>query len=60
MTVEGIESEPLLEVRVSRHGDVARIELDASDTAILMKDGRRQAVADRLKQLGFAYVTLDL
>ena len=50
----------LRQPRVSRHADVARIELAASDIAILMKDGRRQAVADRLKQLGFAYVTLDL
>jgi uncharacterized protein len=28
--------------------------------AVLMRDGRRQAVVQRLKELGFSYVTLDL
>ncbi len=50
----------LRQLRVRHHGQVARIELDESGMAILMSGGRRQAVAERLKQLGFAYVTLDL
>ena len=28
--------------------------------AVLMQSGRRSAVVERFKQLGFAYVTLDL
>ena len=50
----------LRQLRVRHHGQVARIELDESGMAILMSGGRRKAVADRLKELGFAYVTLDL
>ena len=50
----------LRQLRVRHHGQVARIELDEAGMAILMSGGRRQAAADRLKQLGFAYVTLDL
>ena len=50
----------LRQLRVRHHGQVARIELDESGVAILMSGGRRKAVADRLKELGFAYVTLDL
>lgn len=50
----------LRELRVRHHGQVARIELDEGGMAVLMRDGRRQAVVERFKQLGFAYVTLDL
>ncbi|MGE3985521.1 MAG: TIGR00268 family protein, partial [Dehalococcoidia bacterium] len=50
----------LRELRVRHHGSVARIELDESGMAVLMRNGRRQSVVERFKQLGFAYVTLDL
>ena len=50
----------LRELRVRHHGSVARIELDESGMAVLMRTGRRQSVVERFKQLGFAYVTLDL
>ena len=50
----------LRQLRVRHHGQVARIELDEGGMLVLMKGGRRQAVVDRFKQLGFAYVTLDL
>jgi len=50
----------LRQLRVRHHGDVARIELDESGMAILMSGGRRSAVVERFKQLGFLYVTLDL
>jgi uncharacterized protein len=48
------------QLRVRHHGSVARIELDESGMAVLMQSGRRSAVVERFKQLGFAYVTLDL
>jgi uncharacterized protein len=48
------------QLRVRHHGQVARIELDESGMAIIMRGGRRQAVVERFKALGFAYVTLDL
>jgi uncharacterized protein len=48
------------QLRVRHHGSVARIELDDSGMAVLMQSGRRSAVVERFKALGFAYVTLDL
>jgi uncharacterized protein len=48
------------QLRVRHHGAVARIELDEGGMAVLMQSGRRSAVVERFKQLGFAYVTLDL
>jgi uncharacterized protein len=50
----------LRQLRVRHHGDVARIELDESGMAVLMSGGRRGAVVERFKQLGFLYITLDL
>ena len=48
------------QLRVRHHGEIARIELDESGMAVLMSGGRRSAVVERFKQLGFLYVTLDL
>jgi uncharacterized protein len=50
----------LRQLRVRHHGNVARIELDEGGMAVLMTGGRRQAVVERFKELGFLYVTLDL
>lgn len=50
----------LRQLRVRHHGQVARIELDEGGMTILMNGGRRQSVVERFKELGFAYVTLDL
>ena len=50
----------LRQLRVRHHGQVARIELDEGGIAVLLNGGRRQAVVNRFKELGFAYVTLDL
>jgi uncharacterized protein len=50
----------LRQLRVRHHGQVARIELDEGGMSVLMNGGRRQAVVERFKQLGFSYVTLDL
>jgi uncharacterized protein len=48
------------QLRVRHHGSVARIELDEGGMTVLMNSGRRTAVVERFKALGFAYVTLDL
>jgi pyridinium-3,5-biscarboxylic acid mononucleotide sulfurtransferase len=50
----------LRQLRVRHHGNVARIELDESGMSVLMSGGRRQAVVERFKALGYLYVTLDL
>ena len=46
------------QLRVRVHGNLARIEIPPEDFSQLMT--LRTAVVDKLKSLGFAYVTLDL
>ena len=46
------------QLRVRHHGDVARIETDDAGMEVLL--AQRAAVAARLKELGYLYVTLDL
>jgi uncharacterized protein len=48
------------QVRVRHHGDVARIEVPADQMVTLMANGAVPRVVARLKELGFAYVALDL
>lgn len=48
------------QVRVRHHGDVARIELPIDETPRLLVDGISPAVATRLKEIGFTYVTVDI
>ena len=46
--------------RVRVHGDVVRIEVEASEVARLAGDPVRARVAGTLRELGYRYVTLDL
>jgi uncharacterized protein len=48
------------QVRVRHHGDVARIEVDQEGLDVVMRDGNRERVVQRLRSLGYLYVTLDL
>lgn len=49
------------QVRVRDHGGLARIEVDPSEIVRLAGDaGVRQAVDDRLRELGYAYASVDL
>ncbi len=59
---EQVLSEMLGEVqlRVRDHGAVARIEVAAEAIPILARKGLREMVVDRLHELGYRYVTLDL
>ena len=50
----------LRQLRVRHHDDVARIELEPEEMAVLMRDGNRDRVVERLKELGYKYITLDL
>ena len=45
-------------VRLRVHGDIARLEIDHQDMGNLLKI--QKDVVNRLKTMGFAYVTLDL
>lgn len=48
------------DVRVRFHGDLARIEVPASEIERFCAAGLRETVAARLQGLGFRYVTIDL
>ena len=48
----------LRQLRVRHHDDVARIEVEAEDMARLLD--AREAIVARFKELGYAYVALDL
>jgi len=47
-------------VRVRHHGPVARIELPPDQISEAIEPKRRQRIVSGLKELGFAYVTIDL
>jgi len=47
-------------LRVCHHGDIARIEVDAESMAVLFDPDRRNQAVKYLRNLGYAYVTLDL
>jgi uncharacterized protein len=46
--------------RVRDHGDIARLELDEDGLAVLQHTGRRRAIVQELKDVGFRFVTVDL
>jgi pyridinium-3,5-biscarboxylic acid mononucleotide sulfurtransferase len=48
------------QLRVRDHGDLARVEVPVEDVPRLASDELRSNVAAFLRELGFAYVTLDL
>lgn len=48
------------QVRVRIHGQMARIEVDRSEFAKIMKPDVYEPLAEYLHELGFLYVTLDL
>ncbi len=55
-----LKSLGIKQLRVRHHDDVARIELEPEGIAVLMEDGTRERVVERLKELGYSYVTVDL
>lgn len=48
------------QVRVRHHGDIARIEVDPDERSKFFNIDIMDDVADKLKSIGFNYVTLDL
>ncbi len=48
------------QLRVRVHGKLARIELLPSEASVILEDGNAKKVNDRLRSLGFEYVSLDL
>jgi uncharacterized protein len=50
----------LHQVRLRHHGHIVRIEVSEKDMKTIMKDNIRLQIINRLKSLGYRYVTLDL
>ena len=50
----------LRQLRVRHHDTVARIEVEAQDIPLLVREDIRKRVAERFRAIGYAYVTLDL
>lgn len=48
------------QVRVRHHGHIARIEIDPESISLLLANGNREKVVEKLKALGYTYVALDL
>lgn len=48
------------QIRVRWHDQIARIEVELSELALLLTDGTRERVVEAGKRHGFRYVTLDL
>jgi uncharacterized protein len=46
--------------RVRHHGEIARLEVDKAEMERLWVEGRAEAIAARLRELGFLFVTVDL
>ncbi len=50
----------LRQVRVRHHGDIARIETDEAGMALAFTVENRSRIVERLRNLGFKHVSLDL
>jgi pyridinium-3,5-biscarboxylic acid mononucleotide sulfurtransferase len=55
-----IRSLGLAEFRVRHHGDIARIEVPAASIPLLAAEPLRSQVVEKLRSLGFKFVSLDM
>ncbi|MBW8035691.1 MAG: ATP-dependent sacrificial sulfur transferase LarE [Planctomycetes bacterium] len=55
-----LKSLGLQTLRVRHHGDTARIEVPTQDINKITEENTRKKIVDRLKQIGFKYISLDL
>lgn len=57
---EFLRSMGLVEFRLRHHGDIARIEVHVEDIGKVTTETNRSRIVEKLKSLGFKYVTVDL
>jgi uncharacterized protein len=57
---EFLKTKGLSQLRVRHHGQVARIEIKQSDFSSIMEKETREEIVEKLKKIGYQYVTLDL
>jgi uncharacterized protein len=55
-----LKSLGLKQVRVRHHDLLARIEVEGEEINRILQDGLRKKITDRLEELGYTYVALDL
>ena len=55
-----LKAQGFRQVRVRHHGEIARIEVPSEEMARFFEGETHQKVAERLKEIGYRYVTLDL
>ena len=55
-----LKSVGFAEFRVRHHGDIARLELKENDFKKLLSSGVKKAVTEKLKSLGYKFISLDL
>ncbi len=48
------------QVRVRHHGNIARIEIPPSDFKCLLEPAAAKNIAEKLKKIGYTYITFDL
>jgi uncharacterized protein len=48
------------QMRLRHHGDIARIEIDVQDMPLIMAEEVRSRLVEKIRSLGYQYVTLDL
>lgn len=48
------------QMRVRHHGDLARIEVEENQIQIILEPGTKKLINNKLKELGFKFVTVDL
>lgn len=57
---EFLKSLGLKEIRLRDYGNMARIEVNPKEIRILVKENIRKRIINRLKRLGYTYISLDL
>jgi len=57
---EFLRSLGLLEFRVRHHDTIARIEVNPQDIDKIMREPSRSKIVEKLKSLGFTFVTVDM
>jgi len=57
---EFLKSLGLKEVRLRDHRDMVRIEVSPKEIRILVKKDMRRKIVNRLKKLGYTYISLDI
>src|SRR3989339_737397 len=57
---EYLKKEYFKQVRVRHHGNMARIEVMPKDFKLFLKPGVTEKIAEKLKKIGYTYITLDI